>query len=113
MNNLSLEKYKENFFRKCFNKIRNFFFRKDEIQTEEISENIEEIHNLKPRGNSLDSLNNGIKFDNTKIKQKEFIKNLIDNPDLFEDLSTDRLEVVLEYILEENNRKKNLLAKLD
>lgn len=38
-----------------------------------------------------------------------FIKKLNNNPELLENFSNDRLEIILQYYLDENEKKKELL----
>lgn len=49
--------------------------------------------------------------ENTEYEKKMFIKKLNNNPKLLENFSNDRLEIILQYYLDENEKKKELLKK--
>lgn len=49
---------------------------------------------------------------NTKYEKEKFMEHLKDNLQFLECLSSDKLEKILQYYLEENKRKKEILKKL-
>ena len=62
--------------------------------------------------NNLDYLKVDIKTDLTEFKRKEFMENLTKHPDLLEKFSIERLEIILQYYLKENEKKKMLLKNI-
>ncbi len=111
MNQNFPQKYKENIFQKLFNKVKNFFLGcKEEVKIDtNIVDSLEEKNFSK---NKLEDLKIDIKFDNTQFKRKEFMQNLTNHPELLESFSTDRLEKILQYYLEENEKKRETLKKI-
>lgn len=114
------KKYKESFFDKFIQKIKWLFFerkQKNKIipsNIENTSENFKKtivqnklIESLKI---SADSNNHGIK--ETELEKKRFMKNLTDNPELLENFSTERLEKILQWYREDNERKSIYLKKI-
>lgn len=51
-------------------------------------------------------------FRNKKSQKEDFMKNLEKNPKLLENFSNDRLKKILQYYLEENEKKREILKKL-
>ena len=51
-------------------------------------------------------------FRNKKSQREDFMKNLKKNPKLLENFSNDRLKKILQYYLEENEKKREILKKL-
>ncbi|MCI9063278.1 MAG: hypothetical protein HFJ17_01560 [Clostridia bacterium] len=49
---------------------------------------------------------------NNITKKEEFMRNLADNSELLEHFSNDRLEIILEYYLNENQKKRVILERL-
>lgn len=106
MNENLPQKYKDNVFQRLLKKIRALFFKKaDDFETENI--------NIKTRESDFD---NKIRVtDNLKSiydEKKQFMKNLVDHPELLENFSNDKLEKILEYYENENNEKREILNKL-
>lgn len=110
-NNL-LQKYKNSFFSKLLIKIK-LFFRKD-VNKELV------INNREYKEDRIDNKDivflEGLKVDinlkNNEYKKKEFMNRLKENPDILEKLSISRLELILQYYLDENEKKRKLLKKL-
>lgn len=99
------QKYKEKFFSKFINKLKMFFSRTKE-----------EIVVSNDKNNKKDMINN-LKVDidvniNTEYEKKTFMKNLTDNPELLENFSNDKLEKILQYYLDENEKKREILKKI-
>ena len=103
------KKYKENIFERFLNKIKNKLFKQNNANVKK--EDTKTI-TTKQKENSLDSLKVNIKIDNTKFKQKEFIETISNNLQLLDNLSIDRLEKILEFVLEENEEKRKILKRL-
>jgi hypothetical protein len=102
-NNLP-QKYKENLLSKLWRKIRNFFLGnnyEENLKNEgKVFENKEKAEENKMR----DTLKIDMSEENRKLQQKEFIKGLEEKPELLEKLSAERLLMVLQYYLDDNNR---------
>ena len=114
MNEFLPKEYKEGFFYKLFKKFKNWFNH----------EKIEENQEVYTKGNvgknnvieTRNTFDESIKVDlspNTNIIDKEReLNNLVDNDELLEKLSNDKLEKILQYYLNENNKKREKLKKL-
>ena len=111
-------KYKENFFSRIIMKIRKLFFRR-KYKSEEVKNinivNLEENNDKKE--NMLNELKVDIEFDYqnyaNEVERKDFMENLTKNPDLLENFSTERLKKILQWYVEENERKRVILKKLN
>lgn len=105
------QKYEENIFRRFFNKIKNFFLgRKEEVQID--TNRVDEWERKNVSKNKLEDLKIDVKIDNSEFKRKEFMQNLTEHPELLENFSNDRLEKILQYYLEENEKKREMLKKV-
>jgi len=51
-------------------------------------------------------------YENPEEKKKVFMKRFEEEPELLEVLSTERLELVLKYYQNENEKKRRILKKL-
>lgn len=115
------KKYKESFFDKFIQKIKWLFFERKQknkaipSNIENISENSKKaiaqnklIESLKI---SADNNNPGIK--DIEFEKEKFMKNLTDNPELLKNFSTERLEKILQWYREDNERKSIYLKKLN
>lgn len=105
------KKYKESFFSRCINKLKSLFKKK---KIKNVDFNIETFEN---KDSSNDLMINRIKVDvNTRVnpeyEKREFMNNLTNNPELLENFSNDRLEKILQYYLEDNEKKRELLKKI-
>ena len=63
--------------------------------------------------NKLTYLKADVKVDNSKYEKEEFMKQLEENPALLENFSIDRLEIILNYYIDENKKRMDLLKKLE
>ena len=103
-------KQRNGIFYKIFLKI-NQIFRKNKYKTEKVESN-EVI------SNSNNQFKNNIKIDieniefNNEYQKKQFMEQLKNNQELLEKLSNDRLKVILQYYLDENNKKREILKKI-
>ena len=121
MNENLPKKYKESFFGKFIQKIKWLFFerkQKNKIipsNIENVSENskkaIAQNELMESLRISFNSNNHGTK--DTEFEKKNFMKNLTDNPELLENFSTERLEKILQWYREDNERKSIYLKKID
>ncbi len=103
------QKYKESFFSKVIRKIKKFFI-KDKDESNAINS---EIFENKKEKMKLDNLKVDINMSvHTEYEKEEFMKNLTNNPELLENFSNDRLEKILQYYLDENEKKKEILKKI-
>lgn len=107
MNEKLPEVHKENIFSKIFNKIKSFFLKNEEKTSEnnvmEYNEESTFFQELKIEPN----------LDNKEFKRKKLMKDLIDNPNLLENFSIDRLEKILEWYLKDNEKKRIRLKKIN
>ena len=103
-------KQRNGIFYKIFLKI-NQIFRKNKYKTEKVESN-EVI------SNSNKQFKNDIKIDiekiefNNEYQKKQFMEQLKNNQELLEKFSNDRLKVILQYYLDENNKKRERLKKI-
>lgn len=116
MNNNLPVNYKENFFSKFIMKIRKIFFRskkKSEIK----NINTVNLESNNKKENMLNELKVDMEFDYknyaNEIERKDFMDNLTKNPDLLENFSTERLKKILQWYVEENEKKRVVLKKLN
>lgn len=114
MNENLPQKYKENFFRRFFLKLKSFFTRKDNKKDKTESQYDYGTTEHRSQNNMLEEL----KVDTTTLydtdfKKKEFMKNLTENPDLLENFSNERLEIILKYYLDENEEKRAMLKRIN
>ena len=107
------QKYKENFFSKFLRKIKMFFI-KDKYKNDFIPSNTTTVENIQnTRNNMLQDIKVDIDFsNNTDYEKKKFMDNLTNRPELLENFSNDRLEKILQYYLNENEKKTHLLNKI-
>ena len=114
MNENLPQKYRENFIIKFLKKIKKFFIKeKMEIDTNDFDINIDD--NLPKTKNN--TMLEDIKVDINSLKPTQydrnmFMENLKNNPELLENFSNDRLEKILQYYLDENKKKREILKKL-
>ena len=103
-------KQRNGIFYKIFLKIKQIF-RKNKYKTEKVESN-EVI------SNSNKQFKNDIKIDiekiefNNEYQKKRFMEQLKNNQELLEKFSNDRLKVILQYYLDENNKKRERLKKI-
>ena len=103
-------KQRNGIFYKIFLKI-NQIFRKNKYKTEKVESN-EVI------SNSNKQFKNDIKIDiekiefNNEYQKKQFMEQLKNDQELLEKFSNDRLKVILQYYLDENNKKRERLKKI-
>lgn len=106
--------YNESFFSNFLRKIKMLFI-KDIPKNDFVNLTIPTLHNTQSnKNNILESLKSDVDFSKiTDYDRKNFMDNLKAHPDLLENFSTDRLEIILQYYLDENEEKRNLLKKLN
>lgn len=113
MNKNLPQKYENNFFRKLFNKLKFLFFRKKYRENDDLSiDNTEEKENTQIRKDFIEQVKVDESIKDTEAEKKEFIEKLTDNPKLLEEFSSDRLEKILQYYLDENEKKRAILKRL-
>ncbi len=113
MNENLPQKYNRNFFSNLLLKIKLFFWGKS--NNKNISLNSEKYGNNKDTKTIfLEQIKFKEEIKGTNYEKSKFMKNLEDTPSLLEKFSIDRLEVILQYYLEENKKKRKLLnSKID
>ena len=110
MNSKLPAKQRNGIFYKIFLKIKQIFRRK---KYEE-----ENLESNKVIVNSNNQFKNNIKIDiekiefNNEYQKKRFMEQLKNNQELLEKFSNDRLKVILQYYLDENNKKRERLKKI-
>lgn len=105
------QKYNESIFRRFFNKLKNIW-NSIRRRTKNMEENINDIPvpNVETtKEEKMEYIKVNIDVENTDFKRKEFMENLTENPELLENFSNDRLEKILQYYIDENEKKKELL----
>lgn len=118
------QKYKNNIFQKIIQKIKAVFFYKEQNITQtmdKIEKNTEQTINIiETKQNTKDSVSDfaeQIKVENENkhidYEKKKFMKRLTENPELLKKFSNDRLEKILQYYLEENKKKREILKRLN
>lgn len=112
MSNNLPQKYKSNFFQNIIKKIKAVFFYKGK-NTEQTMNSIEKKQNKKEKGfNFTEQIKVGDDNKNIDYEKKKFMQNLTENPELLKEFSNDRLEKILQYYLEENRKKREILKRL-
>ena len=113
MNKNLPQKYKNSFFRKLFYKIKFMFFGKKQIENASIQiDNTIKESDIQVKKDFIEQVKVDENIKDTESEKREFMKKLTDNPKLLEEFSSDRLEKILQYYLEENEKKRELLKKL-
>lgn len=111
MNENLPQKYKKNFFSKFINKLKSFFSKTKEEHKISVTETFKKDNAMKK------NIMSDLKVDvdskvNTEYEKKSFMEKLTNNPELLENFSNDRLEKILQYYLNENEKKRQLLNKI-
>lgn len=105
-------KYRKDFFSKLIRKLKMFFIKSGEKNKFLIPENIEEKNKKRNKDNILEYLKVDISLNiNNEYEKREFMDNLTRNPELLEIFSNARLEEILQYYLNENEKKRALLKE--
>ncbi len=107
------QKYKNNIFQNIIKKIKAVFFSKEK-NTELTMNSIETKQNKK---DSVSNFAEQIKVENENknidYEKKKFMQELTENPNLLKEFSNDRLEKILQYYLEENQQKREILKRMN
>ena len=113
MNEKLPQKYRNNIFRRFLNRLKSIFIRKKKIDIGNATINDLEI---KEETKTKDVFTEEIKVEtnekNEEYERKQFMENLINNPNLLQEFSNERLEKILQYYLDENEKKRKILKKL-
>ena len=118
------QKYKNNIFQNIIKKIKAVFFYKEQNITQtmdKIEKNTEQIMNVtETKQNKKEDMSNfieqiKIENDNKNVdyEKKKFMQSLTQNPELLKEFSNDRLEKILQYYLEENEQKREILKRMN
>lgn len=111
-NNLP-KKYKKNFFQSIFDKIKALFGKKEIEQENTQTRKSVLDKNIELKQNFTEEIKAETNYKNPEYEKKEFMKNIEENPELLEKFSNDRLEKILQYYVEENNKKRKILNSLN
>ncbi len=107
------QKYKSNFFQNIIKKIKAVFFYKGK-NIEQTMNSIEIKQNKKEKVSSFtEQIKIGDDNKNIDYEKKKFMQNLTENPELLKEFSNDRLEKILQYYLEENKKKREILKRIN
>ncbi len=101
------QKYSDNIFQKIFRKIKTIFYKKENEKDNTIEQaDSQKIENSK--------FVEQVKIEESQeAKKKKFMENISNNPNLLEAFSIERLEKILQYYKEENNKKAEILKRID
>ena len=112
MSNNLPQKYNNNIFHRFFCYIKNRFFNKhSKLEQNTKDEKYEE--NIRTSDEFLKEIKLEKDIRNTEYEKRNFMDNLKKSPELLENFSSERLEKILQYYLEENEKKKLILKKLN
>ena len=107
------QKYEKNFLKKIFHKIRIFFCSKYE-EKENVSNNAVKLEkNIREENEFTTQVKVNEDIKSPEFEKEQFMKKLTNNPNLLENFSNDRLEKILQYYLNENNKKRETLKRLN
>lgn len=108
------QKYKDNIFSNFFRKIRTLVFTKKKYEKDSAELNSYEIReNKKSKLDFIEQIKIEENEKNIDYEKRKFMDNLTENPNLLQEFSIERLEKILQYYLEENNKKRNILKKIN
>ena len=101
------QKYNDGILKKFFNKIRSIFYKKKDTEIEEIQ--------------VVDDNNKNIDFrkqlevkefeKNPELEKKKLFDQASDNPEYMKSLPITKLKVILQYYLNENEKKRALIKR--
>lgn len=119
MNDNLPKKYNDNIFSKFFSFLRNLFSGKKN-ETEEIKQvnqiteekTVETIENDNKANDFTDRIKIDENYKNPEEEKRKIIEELKEKPESLEKLSVNRLEKVLKFYQEENEKKRKNLQKL-
>ena len=111
MNENLPQKYKDGILNNIFRKLRYFF-----IGTKHGEETYQKadssIEKTKSKLNFLQDVKFETEVIDKKFQEKKLMEELKIRPELLENFSEEKLEEILQYYLEENKRKRELIRKL-
>ena len=103
---------RENIFIKLLKNFKSFLCKNK--QPKMIAETTEaNLPVLQTNDNNIDYLKVEFKTDTSKKEKAKFMKKLEEKPELLENFTINRLEIILAYYKEENERKMRILKKLE
>lgn len=102
------QKVKNNIFHRFFSKIKSLFVK----NAQKKSKVDNSIDDSTQKVNTLNDLKVDLPIDTKKYKKNDLMKNLEEHPDLLDSFPNDKLEKILQYYLDENEKKRKLLKKL-
>ena len=105
--------YKNNIFVKLFDKFKSLFYnRRKNREESQIVDDLNDGQSMQSQKNFMERVKVKEFQKDIEYEKKKFFKELEYNPDLLENFSVDRLEKILKYYLDENDKKRELLKKL-
>ena len=113
MNEKLPQKYRNNIFRRFLNRLKSIFSSKKKIDIENpIINDLEIKEETKSKFVFAEEIKVETNEKNEEYERKQFMENLINNPNLLQEFSNERLEKILQYYLDENEKKRKILKKL-
>ena len=107
MNNNLPQKYKDNFFNRILKKIKIIFsFKKNSIIEEKPKQ-------ADDKQDFIEGLKGDWDINNFDFEKKQLMDRIAKEPELLKYFSSDRLEVILQYYLNENEKKRKILNSLN
>ena len=110
MNNNLPQKYNSNILNRFFGFIKKLLFRKKDTLDESKQES--NFISKKDNINFVEQIKVETNLKNTGNEKDRFMENLKKNPDLLENFTNDRLEKILKYYIDENDKKRVILKKI-
>ena len=112
MNENLPQKYKENIFSKIFRKIKLIFFKEKQNEQEVCVNNINSKEKIKDKEEFVQQIKVTEMIKDTEFEKKELMEKLTENPKLLQEFSKEKLEKILQYYLDENDKKIEKLKKM-
>ena len=106
MNENLPQKYRNNIFLRFLNRLKSIFISKKKIDIENpIINDLEIKEETKSKFVFAEEIKVETNGKNEEYERKQFIENLTNNPNLLQEFSNERLEKILQYYLDENEKK--------
>ena len=100
--------YKNNFFQNIWHKIKSWFWGTKKIEQSVQSTNVAE----ETKNEFVEQIKVNVVEKNKENAIETFMKQADSKPEMLETLSNEKLEKILQYYLNENNKKRAMLKKL-
>lgn len=115
MNDNLPKKYNDNIFSKFFGFIKKIFYgRRNKIEETNITNQVTEEKDMQTIKNNefTDRIKIDADYKNPEEEKRKIMEELKEQPELLEKLSVNKLEKILKYYQDENEKKKETLKKL-